>query len=49
MAEGNNEVAFVLTQKKKVVALAVKTGKVKLHKGIEKFSDKYDVSQEYSY
>lgn len=41
--EGNNEVDFVIVKQGVVVTIEVKTGKVKFHKGIEKFNEKYNV------
>lgn len=41
--EGNNEVDFVIEKQGAVVTIEVKTGKVKFHKGLEKFNQKYNV------
>ncbi len=38
----NEEVDFILKQKKKIVALEVKTTRAKFHKGLQKFSERYN-------
>jgi hypothetical protein len=39
--DGNSEVDFVITKNKKVIAIEVKSGKVKFHAGLESFKKKY--------
>lgn len=40
--EGNDEVDFILKKDKKIIALEVKSGKIKSHKGLNNFNKKYN-------
>lgn len=39
--EGNDEVDFILKRNKKIIALEVKTTRIKFHAGVDKFNKKY--------
>jgi predicted AAA+ superfamily ATPase len=39
--EGNDEVDFVIEKNKRIICIEVKTGKLKLHRGIEEFKKRY--------